>query len=53
MAINIPKPRKYETEKEYILKWCNNASIIQKIPDKQKRINAVRQAFKNNFNPRQ
>jgi hypothetical protein len=53
MAVNIGKPKKYETEKEYILKWCNNASVIQAIPDKQKRIDTVRAAFKNNFNPRQ
>jgi len=51
--MNIPKPRKYETETEYILKWANNAAVMQKIPDKQKRIDAVRAAFKNNFRPNQ
>ena len=51
--MNIPKPRKYETEKEYILKWCNNAAVMQSIPDKQTRIATVRAAFKKNFNPKQ
>ena len=51
--MQIPKPRKYETEKEYILKHCNNAYLIQKIPDKQTRISTVRAAFKKNFNPKQ
>ena len=51
MAINIPKPKKYETETEYILTHCNNASIMRAIPDKQTRIAKVRAAFKNNFMP--
>ena len=51
--MNIPKPRKYETETEYILKWCNNAAVMQSIPNKQARIDAVREAFKKNFNPKQ
>lgn len=51
--MQIPKPRKYETETEYILKYANNAYVIQQIPDKQKRIDTVRAAFKNNFNPKQ
>lgn len=49
--MQIPKPRKYETEKEYILKYCNNAAVMQAIPNKQARIDAVRAAFKQNFNP--
>tara|TARA_R110002020_G_scaffold207943_2_gene413517 strand:+ start:1359 stop:1520 length:162 start_codon:yes stop_codon:yes gene_type:complete len=53
MPINIPKPRRYETEKEYILKYANNAYVIQQIPNKQARIDAVRAAFKQNFNPKQ
>ena len=51
--MNIPKPRKYETETEYILKWCNNAAVMQSIPNKQARIDAVRAAFKSNFRPNQ
>ena len=51
--MKIPKPRKYETEKEYILKWANNAAVMQAIPDKQKRIDTIRAAFKNNFMPNQ
>ena len=49
--MQIPKPKKYETETEYILKWCNNAAVMQSIPDKQTRIDTVRVAFKNNFMP--
>ena len=49
--MQIPKPKKYETETEYILKWCNNAAVTQSIPDKQTRIDTVRAAFKNNFMP--
>ena len=51
--MNIPKPKKYETETEYILKWCNNAAVMQSIPDKTTRIDTVRAAFKNNFRPNQ
>ena len=51
--MQIPKPRKYETEKEYILKWANNAAVMQSIPDKQTRIDTVRAAFKKNFRPNQ
>ena len=51
--MQIPKPKKYETETEYILKWCNNAAVMQSIPDKQTRIDTVRAAFKNNFRPNQ
>ena len=51
--MNIPKPKKYQTEKEYILQYANNAAVMQYIPDKQKRIDTVRAAFKNNFNPKQ
>jgi len=51
--MKIPKPKKYETETEYILKWANNAMLIQSIPDKQTRIDVVRATFKKNFNPKQ
>lgn len=51
--MQIPKPKKYETETEYILKWCNNAAVMQSIPDKQTRIAKVRAAFKNHFRPNQ
>jgi hypothetical protein len=51
--MNIPKPKKYETEMEYVLKWCNNAAVCQAYPEKQKRINLVKAAFKQNFMPNQ
>jgi len=51
--MKIPKPRKYETETEYVLKWCNNAAVMNAYPDKQTRINIVKAAFKNNFTPNQ
>ncbi len=53
MAINIPKPKRYQTETEYILQYANNAYVIQQIPDKQTRIDTVRAAFKKNFRPNQ
>jgi len=51
--MKIGKPRKYETEKDYILKWANNAGVMQAIPDKKKRIAVVKQAFRDNFMPNQ
>lgn len=52
MAINIGKPKRYEKEEDYILKWCNTATVIKAIPDKQQRIKIVRQVFKDNFDPK-
>ena len=49
--MTIPKPKKYETNKEFIKRCMGNAAMNQDYPNKNDRYTVCEFVFKKNFMP--